>query len=494
MKGGIDSSLSSAFLLPSPANLTVLTCNLPHSSVPCVNSVADDDPFYSYIGRASCSLLDNGRGTSEFEFANDDTEDDFCTRPFAAEFNAPYFNVLSASSYDVDDASVTTAIRSGVASSKTNEATIVEGDELETLLALIDSDAVTFCTDQQQMLHLCREISPEYDGTVTLLPASASSDKLVVACQCAIVQAIYAHQEGEYAHLRLVLRTVPMNMHQLLSQEYIQLIRYVLLKNVAMYLRCTKEWGLIYQKTILDPSMPIAEHPSLVLSDNLPAFPMLSSPIEFPCYIDAVHGNDLCCRHSTAGYAVGRRSTAGYGFVLCGATVSYRTKTQFITATCATEAEFLAAVLAANHAKYLRAITNPIQLTCYVDATVTVVMVTVVTVVMLVTVVTVTVTVVTVTVTVTVVTVTVVTVTVVTVTVVVGLASVHGGDGGTVSATATTMPTLPTLPTLLVVVAAGTGSERLAGLELLAPYRPSRFSQQEQSSQEENGFFKTAVL
>ena len=80
------------------------------------------------------------------------------------------------------------------------------------------------------------------------------------------------------------------------------------------------------------------------------------------------------------------------------------------------------------------------------------------------------------------------------VTVVVGLASVHGGDGGTVSATATTMPTLPTLPTLLVVVAAGTGSERLAGLELLAPYRPSRFSQQEQSSQEENGFFKTAVL
>jgi ribonuclease HI len=308
--------------------------------------------------------LDNGRGTSEFEFGNDD----FCTRPFAVEFNAPYFDVLSATSDNVDDASVTTAIRSGVASSKTNEATTVEGDELETLLAQIDSGAVSFCTDRQQMLHLCRKISPEYDCTVTLLPASGSSDKLVAACRCVTVQATYAHQEGEYAHLRLVLRTVPMNMHQLLYQEYIRLIRYVLLKNVAKYLRCTKEWGLIYQKTILDPSMPIAEHPSLVLSDNLPAFPMLSSPIEFPCYIDAVHGNDLCCRHSTAGYAVGRRSTAGYGFVLCGATVSYRTKTQFITATCATEAEFLAAVLAANHAKYLRAITNPIQLTCYVDA------------------------------------------------------------------------------------------------------------------------------
>ena len=168
----------------------------------------------------------------------------------------------------------------------------MEGDELETLLAQIYSGAVSFCTDRQQMLHLCRKISPEYDCTVTLLPASGSSDKLVAACRCVTVQATYAHQEGEYAHLRLVLRTVPMNMHQLLYQEYIRLIRYVLLKNVAKYLRCTKEWGLIYQKTILDPSMPIAEHPSLVLSDNLPAFPMLSSPIEFPCYIDAVHGND----------------------------------------------------------------------------------------------------------------------------------------------------------------------------------------------------------
>ena len=64
------------------------------------------------------------------------------------------------------------------------------------------------------------------------------------------------------------------------------------------------------------------------------------------CFVDAAHGNDLRRR----------RSTTGYAFVLCGAAVSYRTKTQSITATSSTEAEFLAAVFAAKHAKYLRAI------------------------------------------------------------------------------------------------------------------------------------------
>jgi hypothetical protein len=93
--------------------------------------------------------------------------------------------------------------------------------------------------------------------------------------------------------------------------------------------------------------MPDGAHPSLVLPDDLPAFPVPSSPIELTCFVDAAHGNDLRRR---------RRSTTGYAFVLCGAAVSYRTKTQSITATSSTEAEFLAAVLAAKHAKYLRAI------------------------------------------------------------------------------------------------------------------------------------------
>ena len=60
----------------------------------------------------------------------------------------------------------------------------------------------------------------------------------------------------------------------------------------------------------------------------------------------AAHANDLR----------NRRSTTGYVFTLAGGAISYRCKTQPITATSSTEAEFLAAVLSAKHAKHLRAI------------------------------------------------------------------------------------------------------------------------------------------
>jgi hypothetical protein len=43
----------------------------------------------------------------------------------------------------------------------------------------------------------------------------------------------------------------------------------------------------------------------------------------------------------------------GYTFVLSGGIITYHCKTQSITATSSTEAEFLAAVLAAKHARYL---------------------------------------------------------------------------------------------------------------------------------------------
>jgi len=50
------------------------------------------------------------------------------------------------------------------------------------------------------------------------------------------------------------------------------------------------------------------------------------------------------------------RSTTGYAFLLCDGTISYRCKTQSITATSSTEAEFLAAVATAKHARYMQAI------------------------------------------------------------------------------------------------------------------------------------------
>jgi hypothetical protein len=62
--------------------------------------------------------------------------------------------------------------------------------------------------------------------------------------------------------------------------------------------------------------------------------------------VDASHANDLRTR----------KSTTGYIFLLAGAAIAYRSKTQTVTATSSTEAEFIAAVLAAKCARYLRSV------------------------------------------------------------------------------------------------------------------------------------------
>ena len=63
-------------------------------------------------------------------------------------------------------------------------------------------------------------------------------------------------------------------------------------------------------------------------------------------FVDASHANDLRTR----------KSTTGFVFTLAGAAIAYRSKTQTVTATSSTEAEFIAAVLAAKTAKYLRSV------------------------------------------------------------------------------------------------------------------------------------------
>jgi len=74
------------------------------------------------------------------------------------------------------------------------------------------------------------------------------------------------------------------------------------------------------------------------MDPQLPTFPAVDTQ-EPVAFLDATHANDLSNRQSTTGYA----------FLLCG-------KTQSITATSSTEAEFLAAVATTKHAWYMRAI------------------------------------------------------------------------------------------------------------------------------------------
>ena len=121
---------------------------------------------------------------------------------------------------------------------------------------------------------------------------------------------------------------------------------YVQLRKVAKYLRQTINWGIIYHKPNPDLDLPPSPPTIGPATEDLPDFPTPDYPAQLLCFVDAAHANDLR----------NRRSTTGYAFTLCGGAVSYRTKTQSITATSSTEAEFLAAVLAAKHAKYLRAV------------------------------------------------------------------------------------------------------------------------------------------
>jgi hypothetical protein len=99
------------------------------------------------------------------------------------------------------------------------------------------------------------------------------------------------------------------------------------------------------KSSIPDQSMPPTDFSKLTQTDGLPDFPDVPRHV-LAGFIDAAHAADLRNRCSTTGYAS----------MLAGGVVFYRSKTQTITATSSTEAKFLAAVLAAKHAKYLRAV------------------------------------------------------------------------------------------------------------------------------------------
>jgi len=104
----------------------------------------------------------------------------------------------------------------------------------------------------------------------------------------------------------------------------------------------------VYRRGSLDHSLPPppSEFEDLHHPPDLPPFPTPDDPLRMMCFVDAAHANDLR----------NRRSTTGYAFLLCGGAISWRSTTQTICATSSTEAEFLAAVLAAKQARYLRAI------------------------------------------------------------------------------------------------------------------------------------------
>ena len=123
-------------------------------------------------------------------------------------------------------------------------------------------------------------------------------------------------------------------------------LHYTYLKGVAKYLRTTINWHIRYRRRTPDTSLPYVEYKTLSPDDTLPDFPAPLSDLELRAYTDAAHANDLR----------NRRSQTGYAITLCGGVIAYRSKTQTVTATSSTEAEFVAAVSTAKTVRYLRAV------------------------------------------------------------------------------------------------------------------------------------------
>jgi hypothetical protein len=122
-------------------------------------------------------------------------------------------------------------------------------------------------------------------------------------------------------------------------------IHYQALKRLAIYLRQTITWGIIYWRNNPCMSLPdIPIHP--VQWDTTEPFDVEIPVDQLYGYVDSAHATDLR----------NRRSTTGYAFCLAGGTIAWRAATQSVVATSSTEGEFIAAVSAAKTAKYLRSI------------------------------------------------------------------------------------------------------------------------------------------
>ena len=123
---------------------------------------------------------------------------------------------------------------------------------------------------------------------------------------------------------------------------------YRALKRLAVYLRQTIDWGIIFWRPTPNPDLPRVPFRLVVADPTLPVVPFPSSYFEPGTYVDASLGN---CPLKMA-------STTGYTSTMAGGAVAYRSKTQPITAQNVSEAELVAANAAGKVVRYLRMVLN----------------------------------------------------------------------------------------------------------------------------------------
>jgi Reverse transcriptase (RNA-dependent DNA polymerase) len=137
--------------------------------------------------------------------------------------------------------------------------------------------------------------------------------------------------------------------------QYPAAIHYSCLRRICIYLRHTKDWGIMFWRPKPMPCFPSGMLQPAELTDKdkeLPIFPESQTSNQLVGYVDAAHATDILTRRSVTGFII----------TFCGAAICYRSKTQTTVATSSTEAEFIAAVTASKAVKYLRSILE--QLGC----------------------------------------------------------------------------------------------------------------------------------
>ena len=130
-------------------------------------------------------------------------------------------------------------------------------------------------------------------------------------------------------------------------------LHYKSLKHLAIYLRQTQDWGILYWRSEPVLDLPSVPYITMTFDDALPLIPPPTSLHQLVTHVDAAHANEL----------KQRRSTTGYGCCLAGGVVAYRSRTQSICAQSSTEAELIAANSAAKVTKYLRFILHELGYT-----------------------------------------------------------------------------------------------------------------------------------
>ena len=124
---------------------------------------------------------------------------------------------------------------------------------------------------------------------------------------------------------------------------------------IAKYLQVTAHWGIQFKQS---KPLSLTEKDYTkeggffhTTSYNIPDDPTLKETFNVDIntsklvgFVDAAHANDLCKQCSTTVVV----------FTFMGGAVVYKSKTQFITTSSSTEAEFIAAHAAAKIARYLR--------------------------------------------------------------------------------------------------------------------------------------------